>query len=253
MGLVSVQSFVLKPSPETSREMVMMHYQETSLQMTQSFLATQQEVMLCYLQYIRSFQQSGFQIKNPYQNQVPTRFQIPEQALNPMLASQLKQLLVPEMQQKSIEPASNPVTAQHSPLANLPYPTARMETDLIDTTELIDLSTIDAPLESALELDNDALVAALLALVSERTGYPVEMLEPNLDLEADLGIDSIKRIEILNKFQTLLPTARRALLETSIEELAGARTLNQIIDWITKPLVESSMDSAQVSSLPLEE
>ena len=31
----------------------------------------------------------------------------------------------------------------------------------------------------------------LLALVSERTGYPVAMLDVSLDLEADLGIDSI--------------------------------------------------------------
>jgi hypothetical protein len=240
--------------------MVMMHYQQTSLQMTQSFLATQQEVMLCYLQYSRSSQQSGFQNNNTYQSQAPTRFQIPVQVLNPMLTPQPTQLSVEEMQQQimpAIEPALSPVTAQHRPVATLPHSTSRLEADIntrsIDTTELVDLSTIDAPLDSGLELDNDALVAALLELVSERTGYPVEMLEPNLDLEADLGIDSIKRIEILNRFQTVLPTARRALLETSIEDLAGARTLNQIIDWITKPLVESSVDSAQVSGLPLEE
>ena len=36
-------------------------------------------------------------------------------------------------------------------------------------------------------------------IVSERTGYPVDMLEPDLDLEADLSIDSIKRIEIVGE------------------------------------------------------
>ena len=37
----------------------------------------------------------------------------------------------------------------------------------------------------------------LLEIVSERTGYPREMLELDADLEADLGIDSIKRVEIV--------------------------------------------------------
>ncbi len=36
----------------------------------------------------------------------------------------------------------------------------------------------------------------LLAVVSERTGYPAEMLGLDADLEGDLGIDSIKRVEI---------------------------------------------------------
>ena len=42
-----------------------------------------------------------------------------------------------------------------------------------------------APSESARPLD------LLVQILSERTGYPAELLEPNLDLEADLGIDSI--------------------------------------------------------------
>jgi acyl transferase domain-containing protein len=40
-------------------------------------------------------------------------------------------------------------------------------------------------------------LVALVAIVADRTGYPPDMLDPDLDLEADLGIDSIKRIEIL--------------------------------------------------------
>jgi acyl transferase domain-containing protein len=36
----------------------------------------------------------------------------------------------------------------------------------------------------------------VLAVVSEKTGYPVNVLDVNMELEADLGIDSIKRVEI---------------------------------------------------------
>jgi acyl transferase domain-containing protein/NAD(P)-dependent dehydrogenase (short-subunit alcohol dehydrogenase family)/acyl carrier protein len=37
---------------------------------------------------------------------------------------------------------------------------------------------------------------AVLALVAEKTGYPVEMLDLDLDLEADLGIDTVKQAEV---------------------------------------------------------
>jgi hypothetical protein len=42
----------------------------------------------------------------------------------------------------------------------------------------------------------------LLDIVSEKTGYPSEMLELDMDMEADLGIDSIKRVEILGAMRT---------------------------------------------------
>src|SRR3546814_4043222 len=49
----------------------------------------------------------------------------------------------------------------------------------------------------------------LTALVAERTGYPIEMLAFDADLEADLGIDSIKRVEILGAFQKALRSEER--------------------------------------------
>ncbi|KMN83862.1 hypothetical protein VK98_00055 [Chromobacterium sp. LK11] len=40
------------------------------------------------------------------------------------------------------------------------------------------------------------LIKQLIAIVSDRTGYPADMINEEMDLEADLGIDSIKRLEI---------------------------------------------------------
>ena len=76
------------------------------------------------------------------------------------------------------------------------------------------------------------MINSLVEIVAERTGYPVDMIDPTLDLEADLGIDSIKRVEILNKFRRLLPESTQQKLESGIEELAGTRTLQGIIDWL---------------------
>ena len=40
--------------------------------------------------------------------------------------------------------------------------------------------------------------AQVVAVVAEKTGYPAELLEPGQALEEDLGIDSLKRVEILS-------------------------------------------------------
>jgi len=48
------------------------------------------------------------------------------------------------------------------------------------------------------------LSAQLIAVITEKTGYPAEVIHPDMDLEADLGIDSIKRVEIFAAVQELL-------------------------------------------------
>ena len=40
------------------------------------------------------------------------------------------------------------------------------------------------------------VLSSVLTVISDRTGFPVDMIEHDLDLEADLSIDSIKRTEI---------------------------------------------------------
>ncbi|MFD0345550.1 SDR family oxidoreductase [Kitasatospora aburaviensis] len=43
----------------------------------------------------------------------------------------------------------------------------------------------------------DEVLQVVVEVIGERTGYPADMIEPELDLEADLSIDSIKRTEIV--------------------------------------------------------
>ena len=43
---------------------------------------------------------------------------------------------------------------------------------------------------------SDLVKERILALVVEKTGYPQEMLDLDLDLEADLGIDTVKQAEM---------------------------------------------------------
>ena len=66
----------------------------------------------------------------------------------------------------------------------------------------------------------------MMSIVAEKTGYPQEMLGAHMELEADLGIDSIKRVEILSAMREREPN----LPEVKPAELATLRTLGQIID-----------------------
>jgi hypothetical protein len=49
-------------------------------------------------------------------------------------------------------------------------------------------------------LSIDQISQNLVEMISERTGYPPDMFDLDANLEADLGIDSIKRVEILGAF-----------------------------------------------------
>jgi acyl carrier protein len=78
--------------------------------------------------------------------------------------------------------------------------------------------------------------SVLLGVVAEKTGYPREMLEAGMDLEADLGVDSIKRVEILGTLQDQIPE----LPTIRGEELGELRTLAQITDYLKNQLPETS-------------
>jgi malonyl CoA-acyl carrier protein transacylase len=52
-----------------------------------------------------------------------------------------------------------------------------------------------APIETTSEAPADPVAEKVLAIVAEITGYPTDMLELDLDLEADLGIDTVKQAE----------------------------------------------------------
>ncbi len=53
-----------------------------------------------------------------------------------------------------------------------------------------------APVAVPVAVPEVAVADAVLALVAAKTGYPVDMLDFDLDLEADLGIDTVKQAEM---------------------------------------------------------
>ena len=114
----------------------------------------------------------------------------------------------------------------------------------VDTAELAELNTLGEILQFALQSAPAAPVvplagatpapaptadfeALLLDVVADKTGYPVEMLSLDMELESGLGIDSIKRVEILSVLQDQLPH----LADVDTAELAELNTLGEILEF----------------------
>jgi len=85
-------------------------------------------------------------------------------------------------------------------------------------------------------VDRDRVAAELLRIARDRTGYPAEMLRLDLDLEGDLGIDSIKRIEILGSLREALPALGLGADGATMDALARAKTLGAIVDRLGRNL-----------------
>lgn len=86
----------------------------------------------------------------------------------------------------------------------------------------------------------------LLDVVAAKTGYPVAMLDLTMQLEADLGIDSIKRVEIVAAFQERHPEARTLPQESLME----VRTLQDIVDALGKSLAPAQAQAPARISAP---
>src|SRR5581483_5179954 len=85
------------------------------------------------------------------------------------------------------------------------------------------------------------LAAIFVQVVAEKTGYPAETVNLDMDLESDLGIDSIKRVEILSGVQERAPDAPTV----EPEQLGRLRTLRQIVD-----LIESKRGATNGAATP---
>ena len=92
------------------------------------------------------------------------------------------------------------------------------------------------------------ITETLLAVVSEKTGYPIEMLELDMGMDSDLGIDSIKRVEILSALQDRLPTAP----VIGPEHMGSLRTLAEIAAHLgaNEPQTASSSTVSTVTASP---
>ncbi|MGK7889429.1 MAG: beta-ketoacyl synthase N-terminal-like domain-containing protein, partial [Leptolyngbyaceae cyanobacterium] len=83
--------------------------------------------------------------------------------------------------------------------------------------------------QSAPALNEANLTQLLVDLISENTGYPPDMLGLDLDLEADLGIDSIRRTEIFGTLRQQLPAPVTQRLDDQMEQVSRVKSINALV------------------------
>ena len=86
-------------------------------------------------------------------------------------------------------PVVQAVTSPEPAPKAAPAPTAKVS----EKTAVVVVSPAESPKPTTTA---DPVKERVLALVAEKTGYPVDMLDLDLDLEADLGVDTVKQAEV---------------------------------------------------------
>jgi len=100
-------------------------------------------------------------------------------------------------------------------------------------------------------LRGKALESFLVEFVVEQTGYPSEMVELDADLEADLGIDSIKKAQLFGEL------AEHFDVTANVEELSldDFPTLRHVMDFLSRQAeadpADNGADNGKVSPPPM--
>jgi acyl transferase domain-containing protein/NAD(P)-dependent dehydrogenase (short-subunit alcohol dehydrogenase family) len=84
----------------------------------------------------------------------------------------------------------------------------------------------------AAAMTRDGTLAAFVQIVAEKTGYPADALDPDQALEADLGVDSIKRMEILSTMQKSLPDELAQAMRADMDAISQLATMREIVDYV---------------------
>lgn len=102
----------------------------------------------------------------------------------------------------------------------------------------------EAPIvESGKSVNRQETATKMIEIISERTGYPTDMLNENVDLEAELGIDSIKRMEVLDKVLKELSPEHEAKLQGCMPQLMRAKTINEFLTIAFAPEIIESLNN----------
>ncbi|MGB4870535.1 MAG: phosphopantetheine-binding protein, partial [Candidatus Promineifilaceae bacterium] len=150
----------------------------------------------------------------------PARMVIAETAVapSPRLAPKLEPAPAPVQVEKIVEPAAETAVSQpQSPVSNLQLPPA------------------------------DTIAAQIIALVAEQTGYPEDMLDLDLDMEADLGIDTVKQAETFAAIREEFAIPARSDLN-----LRAYNTLEKVVGFVKemRPDLANSSKLEAVGSKP---
>jgi acyl carrier protein/NAD(P)-dependent dehydrogenase (short-subunit alcohol dehydrogenase family) len=125
--------------------------------------------------------------------------------------------------------------------------TTTPEREVILPTADVVVTAVETPKIAAAALSPEAIAERIVDLVVEKTGYPREMLDLDLDLEADLGIDTVKQAEMFAAIRAIYNIPRDENLK-----LREYPTLAHVIHFVQekRPDVVAMAAAANIPSAP---
>ncbi|MDO5554147.1 MAG: phosphopantetheine-binding protein [Planctomycetia bacterium] len=97
-------------------------------------------------------------------------------------------------------------------------------------------ATQATPTPATPAVSRDELQAYLINFVVEQTGYPEDMVELDADLEGDLGIDSIKKAQLLGELNEMFHFSSGEEQAQGTMSLDDFPTLHAILDYMVQKL-----------------
>jgi len=138
-------------------------------------------------------------------------------------------VVVPSSEVKSVPEAEAPaISVQTEPITVIPAAEEKPE-----------------PVPAAPEKEEKAgsnIAELVLSVVSEKTGYPTDMIDADMELETDLGIDSIKRVEILSEVNKKLGEIFTA---DDVTNLSTKGTVREITEYLESIAGNISADESE--------
>lgn len=203
------------------------------------------DVVLQYQQLMAQFLQVQQSIMMAYLGAAPAPAAQPHPAPAQMWAQ-------PAMAQPMLPPTAQPMPPMAQPVSQPMPPMVQPTTPILPPAA----PPVNLPLSTPtpaqpVGISKATITANLQALVSDRTGYPPELLNLQADLEADLGIDSIKRVEILGAFREQYPELGPAFAGDRMEQLQAQRTLQAMIDLLSQGMPAAAAPTAAPAATPL--
>ncbi|MFQ5731098.1 MAG: phosphopantetheine-binding protein [Planctomycetaceae bacterium] len=93
-------------------------------------------------------------------------------------------------------------------------------------------------------LNAEDLETFLVNFVVEQTGYPPEMVELDADLEADLGIDSIKKAQLFGEMAEHIDVQIEISEDTSLDDFP---TLRHVMDFLSSAASNAGSNATSVA------
>ncbi|MEM6852620.1 MAG: acyl carrier protein, partial [Pseudomonadota bacterium] len=118
--------------------------------------------------------------------------------------------------------------------------------DVVEPPSPAPAAADEVPVSSGASAED--IKSVVVEIVADKTGYPTDLLEMDMQLEADLGVDSIKRMEILMGLGDKLPGQAPSQDDVDMNAVSNLLTLQDVVDFLAQAASSASHSDASAQA-----